>query len=178
MKKVNVDLMLGRKTESHFRHFGPRTSIVAAEMPVEVAIKTSPYGLRFGKSGLNSTEICEKFNAKSALDWLKGLNLPVAFLVSATKSYLMELKLPTVYTLFNVVLNIATEANIKLDLPDKKAILLYIIYKIAIIKGQSLSMSELEAWISQICGSNYSYDLYNPWRRQKKGFNFKKKGKK
>ena len=178
MKKVNVDLMLGKKTESHFRHYGPRTSIVAAEMPVEIAIKTSPYGLRFGKSGLNSTEICEKFNTKSAVDWLKGLKLPVAFLVSATKSYIMELKLPTIYTLFNVILNMATEANVKLELPSRKVILLLISYKIAIIKSQSLLRYELEPWISQICGSNYSYDLYNPWRREKKGFNFKKKGKK
>jgi ribosomal protein L11 len=178
MKKVNVDLMLGKKTESHFRHYGPRTSIVAAEMPVEIAIKTSPYGLRFGKSGLNSTEICEKFNTKSTQDWLKGLKLPVAFLVSATKSYIMELKLPTIYTLFNVILNMATEANVKLELPERKVILLLISYKIAIIKSQSLQRYELEAWISQICGSNYSYDLYNPWRREKKGFNFKKKGKK
>lgn len=178
MKKVNVDLMLGRKTESHFRHYGPRTTIVAAEMPVEIAIKTSPYGLRFGKSGLNSTEICEKFNVKSTLDWLKGIKLPVVFLVNATKSYIMEIKLPTIYTLFNVILNMATEENVKLDLPDKKAILLFICYKIAIIKSNSIIKEELEAWISQICGSNYSYDLYNPWRRQKKGFNFKKKGKK
>jgi len=62
MKKVTVDLMLGRKSRTHFRKTGPKSMIVAAQMPVATATKSSSYGLRFGKTGLNAGEICDKFN--------------------------------------------------------------------------------------------------------------------
>ncbi len=62
MKKVTVDLMLGRKSRSHFRRPSQKSLLITALMPVGIATKSSPYGLKFGKLGLNAGEICEKFN--------------------------------------------------------------------------------------------------------------------
>lgn len=72
----------------------------------------------------------------------------------------------------------ASKEKISLDLPQNKEILLRIFYKIAVMKGQSMERKNVEHWISQIIGCFYSCDLYNPWRKLKKKFNYKKKGKK
>jgi hypothetical protein len=62
MKKVAVDLTLGRKTKTRFRRTGQKSLLVAATMPTGDAVRSSNYGLRFGKIGIMAAEICEKFN--------------------------------------------------------------------------------------------------------------------
>jgi len=175
MKKVTVDLMLGRKSRTHFRKTGPKSMIVAAQMPVATATKSSSYGLRFGKTGLNAGEICDKFNAATKELWEHGILLPIVFFVSPTKSYVMEIQYPTVYALANVLFNMSSKEVVTLDLPKNKETLLRIFYKIATIKSQSLEPETLASWVTQIIGTHLSCDLYNPWRKLKAKFNLKKK---
>lgn len=178
MKKVTLDLMLGRKSKSHFRKFGQKSSMVAAQMPVNTATKASPYGLRFGKNGLNAGEICDNFNNKSKNVWEEALELPAEFIVNSTKTYTMEIKAPTVYTLHNAIYDIGNKTKKTVELPKSKETVLYMVYKMALLKTESTKKEDIERSITEICGSQKSYDLYNPWRKEKKSFNYKKKNKK
>lgn len=63
-------------------------------------------------------------------------------------------------------------------MPKTKEVWLKLIYKMAVIKAQSTAREDIERAMSQIRGTLASCDLFNPWRKEKKNFNYKKKSKK
>jgi len=168
MRKVTVDLMLGRRNRSLFRKLGPKSTMVAAQLPVSTATKSSSYGLRFGKIGLNAGEICEKFNTMTTPLWRPNVLLPMIIFISPTKTQVMEIKYPTIYTFLNVILDMGSKEKTIVELPRNKAILLRIFYKIALMKSLSINKKIIVRWVRQIIGCYESMDLANPWRKLKK----------
>lgn len=74
--------------------------------------------------------------------------------------------------------DLANKEKKTLSLPETEEVWLKMLYKLAVIKTQSGDKEKIKKSMSEILGTVASCDLYNPWRKEKKGFNYKKKNKK
>lgn len=72
----------------------------------------------------------------------------------------------------------ASKEVTKITPPETKDTLLKIFYKISAIKSDSTDEKLIAKWVPQLIGTWASCDPYNPWRKMKAKFNYKKKGKK
>lgn len=77
MKKVNIDLMLGRRTRCHYRRTIQRTILIYSFLPATKATKVSLLGPILTRYGLDSETVYTQFNKKT-LNWLPGIQIPVA----------------------------------------------------------------------------------------------------
>jgi len=169
MKKVTVDLLLGRNTKCQFKRTSPKTVIIKVAFPVGKAVKSPSLGTALSKYGLNTEEVLTQINNESKnLNWTNGIRIPILIYISPAKTFVLEYQIPTVYTLLNIFLNMDTKENTTITLPKLKTTLLGILYKIAIIKSQSLNQRILEKWLSQAIGSFNSCNPYDFERKLKK----------
>jgi len=175
MKKVGIDMMLGRRTRCHFRKLTPKTTIVKANLPVGVATKSLKLGSILGQYGLNAEDFCTFFNKNSQLIWKKGTIIPVIILISPTKTYILEYQLPTVYSIFDKVFNFNIRKFTYFQKSINRKTLIATAYKIAVFKSQSENPQILHKWVRQIIGSLRSYNLVNILRKSKVKFNWKKR---
>lgn len=91
---------------------------------------------------------------------------------------MLEYQVPTVYTILDVFFNFKSKETTPRTLPKLKTTLLSIIYKVALVKSQSIEKSTMVNWVSQVIGAFVSCNPYDYERKLKKKFNYKKKKKK
>jgi len=175
MKKATFDLMLGKKTRCHYKKTTPKTTILRANLPVGVA--TSTQGLRtvFGNYGLNIEEFCNYFNTNSSLLWEARQLLPIVILISPAKTYLIEYKKPTVYSLYKKVFKFKTPLQTYFVKPINRKLLVATAYKIAVMSCQTNNLVILREYIKQILGSFRSYNVFSNSRFTKVKLMFRKK---
>jgi ribosomal protein L11 len=101
MKKVGIDMMLGRNTRCHYKKRIPRTVILKATLPAGEATKAPPFGSTLGLNGVKADEFCSFFNKDSIKFWAKGVRINVIILISPSRSYIVEYKLPKVLFLLD-----------------------------------------------------------------------------
>lgn len=98
MKKVGVALMLGSKTRCRWRKKGLKTIIVRGKLPAGEATKAPPLGSTLGLYGVKADDFCTFYNKDSLRFYEEGVIIPFVVLISSTKAYIVEYKLPSVYT--------------------------------------------------------------------------------
>jgi len=175
MKKATFDLMLGKNTRCHYKRNIPKTTILRANLPVGVAKSTQALRTVFGNYGLNIEDFCNYFNTNSLLFWEAQQLIPIVILISPAKTYLIEYKLPTVYSLFDKVFKFRTKSKTYFVQPAYRKLLVATAYKIAIISSQSNNPIILRKYTRQILGSFRSYNIFSIFRYIKVKFNFRKK---
>jgi ribosomal protein L11 len=175
MKKVTLDLMLGKKTRCLYKKKTQKTIIIKANLPAGAATKSPPLGSILGQYGLNATEFCDLFNKNSLLLWKMHQIIPIVIFISPAKTYLIEYKLPTVYTLLDTVFRFKTKRYTFFHQSQNIKKLVATAYKIALIQGQTCHPVMVYKLIHQILGSFRSYNLFSSLRLLKVKFNFRKK---
>jgi len=149
--------MLGRKSKCYIRKFIPNTFYLYANLPVGQATKSPPLGPKLGQYGLNAESLCDEFNKSSLAIWKSGLKIPTVIMVTPSKTFVLENQFPSVYSLINTIFDVGTKQKTGKKLPKAKRVLLLIIYKIALIKSQTLRNNILMRWVFQVSGSLRSY---------------------
>jgi ribosomal protein L11 len=177
MKKVNLDQMLGKRTRCRYKKNIPKTIIVRANLPVGAATKSPPLGSILGQYGLDASDFCNYFNVNSAPLWESSTIIPIVIFISPVKTYLIEYKLPTVYSLFDKALAFRARPKGFFRKPSNRKLLVATAYKIALIKAQTSNPHFLQLWLRQILCSSNSYNLYNHFQFFKAKFNYRKKKK-
>jgi len=115
------------------------------------------------------------FNKNSVLIWDKNQEIPIVILISPAKTYIIEYKIPTVYSLFNRVFKFRTKPRIYFLKPRNRKLLVATAYKIAIIKAQTTNPQIVRKFTRQILSSFRSYNPFSYLRFSKPTFNFRKK---
>lgn len=141
------------------------------------ATKSPPLGPKLGQFGLNAESFCDVFNKSSSVLWKSGLKIPIAIMISPSKTYIVENQFPSVYSLTDVIFDVGTKQKAGKRLPKAKKTFLLVMYKIALIKSQTKNPKILTKWVFQVSGSMRSYQLYDKNRKAKRRFNYKKKKK-
>lgn len=90
--------MLGSKTRCRWRKKGLKTIIVRGKLPAGEATKAPPLGSTLGLYGVKADDFCTFYNKDSLRFYEKGLVIPFVVLISSTKAYIVEYKIPSVYT--------------------------------------------------------------------------------
>lgn len=175
MKKATFDVMLGKKTRCLFKKHAPKTTILCANLPVGVAKSTQALRTAFGNYGLNIEDFCNYFNTNSILLWEKQLLIPIVIFISAAKTYFVEYKLPTVYSLYDRMFKFKTCRKTYFTQSTNRKLLVATAYKIAAISSQSTNPMILRKYTRQILGSFSSYNLFSYFRRIKVKVNFRRK---
>jgi len=173
MKKVSLDMMLGRRTRSIYKKTMPKTIIVSAILPSGAANKTQIAVL--GQYGINTEEFCNVFNNKSETLWKLHMLVPIAILINPSKSFLIEYKIPTVYSLFKTVFKFRTMSRTYFFKPNNKKLLVATAYKIAIIKAQTTDPQVVRKYLYQVLSTFRSFNPFSYFRFSKPKFNFRKK---
>lgn len=106
MKKVGIDMMLGQRSKSYYKKKAPRTTILKATLPAGEATKAPPFGSTLGLYGVKADEFCTNFNKESTKYWEQGVKVAILILISPSKTYIIEYKLPTVHFLLDSYLNV------------------------------------------------------------------------
>jgi len=104
MKKVSLDMLLGKKTRCFYKKPTAKTTIFKAIIPAGSAVKTPQIGSLLGQYGVDSTKFYKTLNDSTTF-WQLGLLIPIIVFISPTKTYSIEYKFPTVYTLLDLCLN-------------------------------------------------------------------------
>lgn len=112
MKKVGLDMMLGRGSRCHYKKKIPKTIIVRARLPAGEATKAPPFGSTLGLYGVKAEDFCNFFNKDSLNYWEKGTVVSVLILISPSKTYIVEYKLPTVYAMLNSYFDVNSKDSI------------------------------------------------------------------
>jgi len=95
--------------------------------------------------------------------------------ISPAKTYLIEYKLPTVYTLLDTIFRFKTKRYTFFHQSQNIKKLVATAYKIALIQGQTCHPVMVYKLMNQILGSFRSYNLFSSLRLLKVKFNFRKK---
>lgn len=177
MKKATLDQMLGKRTRCNYKKKFPKTIIVRANLPVGAATKSPPLGSILGQYGLNAQDFCNYFNENSALLWENATIIPIVILISPAKTFFIEYKLPTVYSLFDKVFDFRACPKGFFKKSLNKKLLIATAYKIAIIRAQSSNPVFLRKWVRQILSMIKSYNLFTSYQFLKQKFNYHKKKK-
>jgi ribosomal protein L11 len=175
MKKATFEIMLGKKTRCLYKRIIAKTTILRANLPVGKATSTQALRTAFGNYGLNLDEFCSFFNAKSVIFWEEHLLIPIVILITPAKTYLIEYKLPTVYSLYDKVFKFKTKNSTHFIKPNIRKLVVATAYKIAILSSQSTNSIILRKYTEQILGSFRSYNLFSPTRFAKVKLTFRKK---
>lgn len=177
MKKATLDMLIGKRTRCHFRRNIPKTTILRTQLPVGQATKKPPLSSILGQYGLNTDAFCDLFNKNSISLWMVGTLIPVVILISPSKTYLIEYRLPTVFSLFEHVFKFRTIKWTHFYKSINRKLLIAHAYKIAILKAGTTNRREIYIWFSQILGTIYSMNVFEFDRLIKAKFNYKKKKK-
>lgn len=103
MKKVSAEMILGKSKSLRFRK-STKTILVKAWIPAGEAKITPPLGPVLGQHGVNIVEFCSAYNDRTK-DFDQGLILPVLIYVSPLKTFLFEIKTPTLFHLLQLALD-------------------------------------------------------------------------
>lgn len=101
-----------------------------------------------------------------------------SYIISPTKTYIVEYKLPTVMSLFEKVFNLKNIHWTYFLKSKNRKRLIRTAYKIALLKaGTIINTAEVYTWYSQVLGTLYSLNLFEFDRLIKAKINYKKKKK-
>jgi len=175
MKRASFEHMLGKKTRCHYKRNTPRTTILRAILPVGKAETTQAMRTVFGNYGLKTEDFCEYFNINSQLFWETQQLIQIVILISPSKTYLIEYKLPTVYSLLNKVFKFRIRSDTYFMRPKVRKLLVATVYKIAIICSQSTNLDIIRKYMKSILISLHTYSLFDAFRYVKVKFNFRRK---
>ena len=177
MKKVNIDLMLGRRTECLIMKPLPKDNIIHSILPARQARKGSPLGAILTRYALDAEVIYAIFNNKT-FQWLPGIDIPVTIIASAPKNFTLNTKAPGIYTIINLVwpFDVKTTRVIQIQ----KQVLLASLFKAALIQqserlfSENLNLREtffysrVKKGFSQAIGTFRSFRVFSFFRRKTK----------
>jgi len=102
MKKVTIDLLLGRRTKCHFRRTTPKTHLIRGIFPVGNAVKTVALGTTLSQRGLFVDEVIKQINIDMKdLVGMRGFRTSLIY-ASPAKTFVLEYQLPTIYALTRI----------------------------------------------------------------------------
>ena len=175
MKKVNIDLMLGRRTECLIMKTLPKDNIIHSILPAKEARKGSPLGAILTRYGLDAESIYALFNNKT-LQWLPGINIPITIIASAPKNFTLNTKAPCIYTIINLVWPFDVKTTRVIEI--QKQALICSLFKAALIKasdgvfGENLNVRKyffylrVKKYFSQAVGTFRSFRVFSFFRRK------------
>jgi ribosomal protein L11 len=182
MKKVNIDLMLGRRTECLIVKMVPKDTVIHSTLPAREASKGSPLGPILTRYALDTESVYSQFNSQT-FNWLTGTNIPICILTSTPKNFTLETKSPGIYTIINLIwpFDVKTTRVIQIQ----KKVLLASLFKAAIVKvsdamdeklkvRKTFFSRKLKKSFSQAVGTFRSFRVFSFFRRKTKRI-YKKK---
>jgi len=165
MKKVPLDIMLGRRTKNRYKRRSPKTITFRANFPVGSAAKTPLLTASMGLYGVKIDDVCNQFNQESELMWKKSTLIPIVLVLSQRKTHSIEYKAPSVYTLYRLLFRRRRRKEYRKARLKYKV--LVALYQIALLKTDTTNDDVMKGWISQILGTIFSCHFTDPRRRRK-----------
>lgn len=158
MRKVLLEQNLGKKTKCRFPRRNQKLTVIKLTIESQRAVSTPSLTQPLVISGVSVIEFCEKFN-QLTINLEPGLKLrSKAIVYLATKTFDLELMVPSVYQL---LLRVFQQSNLN-NIIKKNNILMQILHNTSLIKLTQLPgfyKSDLVNNIKQICGNLRSYQL-------------------
>jgi len=171
MKKVSLDMMLGRKTRCLYKKSPAKTLIVRANLPAGNVQKVPI----LGQYGINSEQFCTTFNQYSTQIFQKNLVIPIIIVIPPSKQYVIEYNISTITHLLDLVFSLDKRSYTYFQANTPRKLFLFSAYKMSALKSNSVNYRD--RWMPQIIGSLRSCNMLSILRKVKKKFNYKKKQK-
>lgn len=134
MKPFSLEICLKRST-IFYKKASPKTIKLRANILAGKASKVPPLGSLLGTYGINAEVFCTQFNSLSAM--FSNVLLAVNITILPTKTFLLQLKLPSFYNLYTMLLKKKTfKRNRRLKTPAQILILL-VLYKIYLVTNRT-----------------------------------------
>lgn len=167
MRKVSLELNLGKKSQARFPKRFPSNLKLKILAPASQASVAPPLGPAITIFGVVAKEFCEEFNHFSR-DYDPGFLVSVNIFLTKTKTHFYEFVSPTCFNLFHRCFDFYEGNDLLLN---KKTILLFCL-NIALIKNvdneQGILLTNLTSRIKQVLGSLRSYGFVSKKKNKKK----------
>jgi len=179
MKKVGLDIMLGRKSACHYRKLTPEPITLKLNLPANIAAQSPDLRTLLARYGLDTETVCKEFNQQTKELWSDGIIVPAVLIMNPNKSFVIELETPSIGTLINKFFDLDSLEYTPEKLPKLKYTLLLIMYSIALIReGESIDKKTMLRYIKNYLGSYHSCATSDITRKLVRKFVYKKRNKK